>query len=338
MLRHISTGVAALLVALANITPARTQTASANSELAGINAGIESISHALAGRTCLTILELHTLQDDIQQYEEQLDSLSQRPTIGIVQPELRPISYSRYTLSQLSARISHFPRCTDENQPPLSFYAGPIFIKFNGKLRSIEESAATGQTTNSFQDSKDPFGGGLIVGAKFTPFGNNVVVSPFAEFDFFNASVNHTFANGSFLGTTENFAGTFGVKVGPQLDMGVWLYGIAGVGVMNGTLRVNFLPVASSQSATVPGGTVGLGAAWQLPGVSFPISLFTEYQHSWWGDAKFNQPPASPFFNYTFRREDDLVKVGFTIPIGPQPMPAPPALSAGAPKYPVKAK
>jgi hypothetical protein len=53
------------------------------------------------------------------------------------------------------------------------------------------------------------------------------------------------------------------------------------------------------------------------------VSLFLEYQHTWWQDATFNTPAASPFFNYTFRRDDDVVKFGFTVLLNsPPPAPA----------------
>ncbi|HLH90642.1 MAG TPA: hypothetical protein VKX28_19485 [Xanthobacteraceae bacterium] len=128
--------------------------------------------------------------------------------------------------------------------------------------------------------------------------------------------------------------GTFGVKAGPQLGDGIWLYGIAGVSALNETLNINFVPVSSSQSAWVAGGTIGLGGAWQpafLQGYGHPVSLFAEYQHTWWQDANFNTPAASPFFNYTFARQDDVLKFGFTVSLSPTPPPA------AAPIYPVKA-
>jgi hypothetical protein len=187
--------------------------------------------------------------------------------------------------------------------------------------------------TNQFTDSADPVGGGFLIGYKFAPWANSIIVSPFASFDFLNAPVNHNFPGGSYLGTTANFMGTGGVKIGPQLGGGVWLYGIAGVSVMNETLNINFIPVASSQSAWVPGGTVGVGGAFQpsfLQGFGHPVSVFAEYQHTWWQSANFNTPAASPPFNYNFARQDDVVKLGFTVSFG-----APP--SAPAPSYPVKA-
>jgi hypothetical protein len=212
-------------------------------------------------------------------------------------------------------------------------YLGGELAKNWGRVRSTERFAATDVVTNQFTDSADPFGGGVIVGYKFAPWANTIVVSPFASFDFLHAPVNHTFPGGSFLGTTGNFIGTAGVKIGPQLATGVWLYGIAGVSMLNETLNINFIPTASSRNVDVAGATLGFGGAWQpgfLQGFGRPVSLFLEYQHSWWGDATFNTPAASPFFNYTFRREDDMVKFGFTVSLGDPP--PPPARS-----FPVKA-
>lgn len=203
-------------------------------------------------------------------------------------------------------------------------YLGGELAKNWGLVRSTEKDAITGDVTSQFSGRGDPVGGGVIVGYKFAPWANNVVVSPFASFDFIHAPVN-TFPGVGFLGTTANFVGTVGVKIGPQLDMGLWLYGIAGVSVLNETLNVNFA-VTSSQSATVPGATVGVGGAVQpafLQGFGRPVSLFLEYQHSWWQDATFNTPAAVPGSNFTFRRDDDVLKFGFTVSLSPPPPPPP---------------
>lgn len=185
-----------------------------------------------------------------------------------------------------------------------------------GWVRSTERLAATDIVTDQFSDRADPVGGGFLIGYKFALWANSVIVSPFGSFDFIDAPVNHTFAGGSYLGTTAKFRGTFGVKAGPQVGAGVWLYGIAGVSVLNETLNINFTPVSRSQSAWVAGGTVGVGGAWQpafLHGYGHPISLFAEYQHTSWQDANFNTPAASPSFNYPFARQDDVVKFGFAV-------------------------
>lgn len=201
-------------------------------------------------------------------------------------------------------------------------YLGGELVKNWGWVRSTERLASTDAVTNQFSDRADPVGGGLLIGYKFAPWANSVIVSPFGSFDFIDAPVNHTFAGGSYLGTTAKFMGTFGVKAGPQVVAGIWLYGIAGVSVLNETLNINFVPVSSSQSAWVAGGTLGVGGAWQpafLQGYGRPVSLFAEYQHTWWQDANFNTPAASPFFNYTFARQDDLVKFGFTVDLSLPP-------------------
>jgi hypothetical protein len=213
----------------------------------------------------------------------------------------------------------------------VGLYLGGELVKNWGWVRSTERLAATDVVTNQFTDRADPIGGGFLIGYKFAPWANSVIVSPFASFDFIDAPVNHSFAGGSYLGTTAKFMGTFGVKAGPQVGAGVWLYGIAGVSVLNETLNINFIPVSSSQSAWVAGGTLGLGGAWQpafLQGYGHPVSLFAEYQHTWWQDANFNAPAASPFFNYTFARQDDVVKFGFTVDLSPA---APPP--AAGPRY-----
>jgi hypothetical protein len=99
-------------------------------------------------------------------------------------------------------------------------------------------------------------------------------------------------------------------------------------------MKINFIPAFSSADARVAGATVGAGFAWhpqswQIAGHA--VSLFGEYQHTWWQDANFNTPAASPFFNYTFARQDDVLKFGFTVSLSPTPPPA------AAPIYPVKA-
>ncbi len=215
-----------------------------------------------------------------------------------------------------------------------TFYGGFYLVKSIQRLNARESLASTGETTFTSSDSHDPVGAGITFGAMLRPFGNSVALSPFLSFEYLNMAVNHTFPGGSYLGTTSNWAGTAGVKIGPELATGLWLYGIAGVSVLNEKLNVNFIPVASSRTTTVPGGTVGVGAAFQprfLQGFALPVSLFAESQHTWWGDATFNAPPASPAFNYNFRREDDAFKFGFLVAFGAQPAPAAP------PSYPVKA-
>jgi hypothetical protein len=162
-----------------------------------------------------------------------------------------------------------------------------------------------------------------------------VVVAPFVSLDFPNNSVFHYFPGGSYLGTTSNVSATLGVKIGPNVTPNLWLYGIAGASLLNETMKINFIPAYSSSDATVAGATIGVGAAWHpdmLQIANHPVSVFAEYQHTWWQDANFNAPAASPAFTYNFRREDDIVKFGINIALGSTA-----ASPAARPAYPVKA-
>jgi hypothetical protein len=68
-----------------------------------------------------------------------------------------------------------------------------------------------------------------------------------------------------------------------------------------------------------------------LQGFGMPVSLFAEYQHTWWQEANFITPAASQLFNYNFRRQDDVLRFGFMLALE-SPTPA-----ASTPAYPVKA-
>jgi hypothetical protein len=196
------------------------------------------------------------------------------------------------------------------------------------EILALNQNQNQNFVTNRFVDRRDPFGVGVLLGYKFVPWGN-VVVSPFVSFDYLNAPVNHNFPGGSFLGSTANVDGTFGVKVGPQFQM-VWLSGIAGFSVLNETLRVNFVPAASSFNTTVPGETLGAGLAFQpnvLQGFGAPVSLFVEYQHTWWSDATFGMPAAAPLFNFNFARQENFIKFGVTVGFGGPPPAAPPLVA-----------
>ncbi|WP_342358654.1 hypothetical protein [Terrarubrum flagellatum] len=305
-----------------------------------VAAALNSIAAVLNARPCLTPSEKNAMSDELTRIRERLraDQLAANKA-GEARSGVSYKSWNRALIridnyiNNVNAKrreIENYPVCRTDPGSQVGWFVGGYFVKSWQDLKSAEKLAATGQQTNSFSDNKDPLGFGVIVGAKFTPWSNDIVAAPFASFEYLNMSVNHTFVGGSFLGTRSNFAATAGVKVGPQLSSGLWLYGVAGVSLLNQTLRVNFLPVVSSRDTTVPGATLGVGGAWQpefLQGFGRPVSLFLEYQHTWWQDAKFNAPAASPAFNYKFRRQDDVIKLGFTI-----------ALDAPAPNAPVRTR
>lgn len=187
-------------------------------------------------------------------------------------------------------------------------------------------------TLPTFQSSERATGvaGGAVAMVTVPTGVPNTTTKLFASIDVRNDTVQHVFANGNTLGTTSNVLAEAGVKSGVNIANGGWLYGLAAVAALNETLRVNFAPVNSSTNTTVAGAAVGAGYAFK-PSFLRGASLFVEVQHLWYQDAHFNQPPSSPGFNYTFRREDTLAKLGITFALGGLPSAAP------APTYPVKA-
>jgi outer membrane autotransporter protein len=196
-------------------------------------------------------------------------------------------------------------------------YLGGELAKNFGRVKSTETSAATGAITNQFDDTGDPIGGGLVAGYNFTPWSNNWVVGPFASFDWLRLTINHTFPTGFYLGTTTNWIANLGGKAGYMVAPNWQVYGLAGAAWLNESLNINFPAGFSSKNATTPGFTLGLGteyhpATWQVAG--HPVSLFAQYQHTWYANANFNTPtPASPGFNYAFSRTDDTLKFGVIV-------------------------
>jgi len=210
-------------------------------------------------------------------------------------------------------------------------YLGIETLENFGRVRTRETLAATGITTFESADSGDPLSVGVVVGYNFSPWAS-AVVGPFASFDHLNQTINHNFAGGTFLGTTTHWVATVGGKFGYAVYPGALLYGVAGASFLNHDLNVNFATAARS-NVTTPGFTLGLGgeyqpSSWQILGR--PVSIFAQYQHTWWGTANFNTPASSPAFNYAFRREDDTVKLGFNFYFDAPPpaVPPPPARSS----------
>jgi len=207
-------------------------------------------------------------------------------------------------------------------------YFGGEIIKNGARVKTTERSAATGAITNQFDDDGDPIGGGFVAGWNFAPWNSNIVVGPFASIDWLHQTINHNFAGGQFLGTTTHWIVTTGAKAGVVTMPGVYLYGLAGASWLNQDLNVNFATAASS-NVTTPGFTLGLGGEFQpqwLQQFGRPVSLFAQYQHTWYGNANFNTPASSPGSNYAFRRDDDTFKFGVNIYFNAPPPAAPPPI------------
>lgn len=196
------------------------------------------------------------------------------------------------------------------------------------------EYQPSGLPTGSISENKGGVGGGAVAMVTIPTNIPNATVKAFASVDAMGVTVDHTYSNGNKWGTTSNVLATVGVKAGPNFGT-TWAYGLLGVAALNENLHINFLPVYSSTTTTVAGVAAGGGVAFRpafLSALSTPSSMFVEYQHVWYQDAHFYMPAASPGFNYTFHREDNLVKLGITFALGSPGAPSSPAYS-----YPVKA-
>jgi hypothetical protein len=191
---------------------------------------------------------------------------------------------------------------------------------FAPTLNWTEMLAATGMITDRNTVLGNP-GAGVGVTAAFaaavaTPIGG-VIVDPFVSFDYFNHAVEQPLGGSAFLATKSNYQGTAGVKIGPPVGATGWVYGIAGASFLNETLTVaNFVSESSSRNTTVPGLTLGIGGAVQVPALSsfgHPVAISVEYEHTLWGTAHFNMPEAWVLSNYAFRRDDDVLMLGFIV-------------------------
>jgi hypothetical protein len=211
---------------------------------------------------------------------------------------------------------------------------GTYVIGLNRADQTSIETLRLSDIRKFFHDIDDPAGVGFVASYLFAPWNNPLRIGPFASFDILRQTVNHNFAGGQFLGTTTHWFAAAGAKVGAAVRPDLFVYGLTGVSWLNENLNVNFATAATS-SVTIPGVTLGLGgeyrpASWQIAG--HPITLFAQYQHTWWSTANFNAPSSSPGFNYAFRREDDTVKLGVNFYFG-----AAAALPPASPTFPVKA-
>lgn len=207
--------------------------------------------------------------------------------------------------------------CPDLVDNRYGIYLGLELIKTLSKEQKTETVAATGAFSSQFTDSNDPLGVGFVVGKDFALWNNNWTIGPYASFDWLKMSVNHTFANGAYFGSTTHWVINAGARVGYRLTPGWMIFGLGGAAWLNEDLNFSFPLGVSQKNTTTPGAFAGVGTEYHPPGwqvAGNPISLSAQYQHVWYNDANFNMPtPASPAFNYAFKRDDDTVKFGVIV-------------------------
>jgi hypothetical protein len=92
-------------------------------------------------------------------------------------------------------------------------YLGAQLFGSFGTLETNEFLAATDVRTNHFEDSGSGGGAGINAGYNWRPAGSNVVVGPFASFDYLSQTINHGFPGGTFLGTSPRWVANAGVSL-----------------------------------------------------------------------------------------------------------------------------
>lgn len=219
-----------------------------------------------------------------------------------------------------------------EDQPPLPrdrmftsyVYFGGSVIPNSGSLTIIETLAATGQETNRFDRNSGGTGGGFSVGfvspMTLIPGSDPLILTPFLSADFPNNKVEQRFSPTSFIGERVKFVGTAGLQFGRMVTPDLQIYGLAGIAVVNKEFTIDFGgPIKSTDSQWLFGGTIGIGANYQPPGLTFlgqPLILFAQYQHVFVQDGEMNRPAVSPAFNYRFENDLDIFKFGVNVPLG----------------------
>lgn len=201
-----------------------------------------------------------------------------------------------------------------EKEPKYSgFYLGGELIKNWGSVRTTETWSSTGEVTNQFDDSGDPFGAGIVAGDNFLHWDENIIAGPFVSFDLMNQTINTTFGGGTYIGTTTHWIAAAGIKGGIVTTSDIYLYGMGSIALLNQDLNINFGGPITSNNTTALGFTFGIGGEYQpsfLQNLGRPVSLSLQYQHAWWLSSDLNNPAASPGFNYNFSRADNTIKLG----------------------------
>ena len=134
---------------------------------------VNSVSHVLNGRSCLTSEEKTRLVEYLNSLQEQLFKDLQRvlatgspskdieqranaraPLSAVDRADLR-LRNLQHNIERLTGEILHYPICAPGTYPQIGFFIGGHFIKLTGDVKSTERLDATDQVTNQFSDRKD---------------------------------------------------------------------------------------------------------------------------------------------------------------------------------------
>jgi len=208
--------------------------------------------------------------------------------------------------------------CEQQCQPKQTGWRGPFGggqLAVNvSRVQTREFITGTAVETNSFNDRGSAIGGGVNAGYNWQPFGNTTVVGLVFDVEAMNNQVRHTFAGGTYIGSTVNVTGSAQLRAGVLATPSTLLYAQSGLSVANQRLQINFGGPQTNVSQVVPGYAAGVGAEWMLARNPLPfgrsMSVFVDYRHTWWDKAMLRMPAASPRFDYDWTRQTDRIAVG----------------------------
>lgn len=197
--------------------------------------------------------------------------------------------------------------------PPDEFAEAPVEEIAVGRPETV--------TRNRFSRSANGTGAGVSGGINFS-LGSNIVGGPFVGLDFPNEANDRAAGSGAFWQAKSDFVVTGGVQlgiVGAVAETPTFFYGLVGASFQR--QDVEFADLArTSETQTLTGGTVGVGLAVQpafLRGLGIPVSLFVQYEHTWWNESDRLRPAIAPETDYVFRRDDDRIKFGVQLFFSP---------------------
>jgi hypothetical protein len=202
------------------------------------------------------------------------------------------------------------------------FYLGGGIVSNTAEFGITEKSAATGATTFSANPDATNLGGGVSFGyGSIVSSGSlPVVFSPFFSADFPNNTVKHDFAGGQYIKEDIKFIGTLGGQAGILVTPELQLYGLVGIALANKEFGLFLGGPVTTEDQWLWGATIGVGAAYRFTG----FNVYAQWQRFWFETANIDMPLASPAFNYEFKNDVDVFKLGVTVPIygggwGPNP-------------------
>jgi opacity protein-like surface antigen len=184
---------------------------------------------------------------------------------------------------------------------------GGEFLWSRTNLDITEFSRLTDLVTDQFSTSGSAGGMGLNLGYLAAPWNDKFRIGPFVSMDFYNQTLHQTFPGNTFIGAGTNWKLETGVQAGFVVAPRAFVYGQLAAAFLNEKLEANF-GVASSETKTIPGGTIGAGFEYSW---ATNWSMFAQYEHGFYLKTHWDAPAAVPGSNFTYSQSDDTVKIGF---------------------------